>query len=428
VSTLTHEVTAQRKPGHSRRRSTALLLCVAVAWAASATSEAAPEATRETMKKVFGALSTLLPVALASSGWEDPARRDEVRKALAALAGAADQLQQHGGPEAQSFSFLSQSLGSDARAIQQRVAQRRYDSASYLTQRLTETCVACHVRLPAKSTAGFSDALLERVDRAMLSPLSRARLQTATRQFDAGLTTYETQFANPGAPIALLEYELPSYLIVALRVRQDPQRAERGLAILGQRPDLSAQLEQNLGIWRSAIDELAPALKQTPSLERARGVLAAGRNLSEFPSDGADLAHAVLASSIVFRFLEQSKPQGLELAEALYLLGQTEAFTRRSFELSDAEHYLEQTIRIAPHTPLAERAYARLEREVVLGYTGSAGEQVPADVQKRLRELRELGRAAAGNRDESRDPASDAPGTDPVQPAPQSRPGTKPRR
>jgi len=128
-------------------------------------------------------------------------------------------------------------------------------------------------------------------------------------------------------------------------------------------------------------------------LDRARKLLAEGRALCEFPQDGADLAHAVLASSVAYRYLEEAKPKGIELARALYLLGQTEAYTRRSFEVSDAQHYLEQVIRLAPHTPIAARSYAQLEREIRLGYTGSAGENVPDDVKAQLAELRELARA-----------------------------------
>jgi len=371
------------------------ILCLSALLSGGTASAAAPEATRATMQRVFAALATLLPAAMAPAGWEDPGRRGEVQSALSELASAADQLRQHIGPEAQSFAYFSQSLGSDAREIQRRVAQRRYEAASYLTQRMTETCVACHTRLPSKSTSAFSEALLQRLDRKTLSPLARARLQTATREFDAALTTYEAEFASPAEADPLLEYELPSYLIVALRVRRDPARAERALATLEKRDDLTGYFRERLPEWRAALRELTPTFQEKPSLERARAVLAAGRARSEFPADGAELVHAIAASSMTYRHLEQAKPQGLQLAEALYVLGQTEAFTRRSFELSDAEHFLEQTIRTAPHSALAERAHAQLERAIAFGYTGSAGENVPADVRAQLNALRELSRVPA---------------------------------
>jgi hypothetical protein len=370
------------------------LLCVAVLLLGGAASAAPAESTRATMQRVYGALSTLLPAALTPGGWEDPARRNDVQGSLEALASAADQLSQHAGLEAQSFVYFSQSLGTDAREIQRRVSARRFEAASYLTQRMLETCVACHTRLPATSAAAFSGGLLQRLDQTSLSPLMRARLKTATRQFDDALTTYEEAFGSAAEADPLLEYEVPSYLIVALRVRREPARAERGLALLARRSDLTGYFAQQLPGWRESLRELAPTFQEKPSLARARALLASGRARSEFPADGADVVHAIAASSMTYRYLEQAKPQGRELAEALYLLGQTEAFTRRSFELSDAQHYLEQVIRTAPHSALAERAYGQLERAIVFGYTGSAGENVPADVRAQLRALQELSRVS----------------------------------
>jgi hypothetical protein len=372
-----------------------VLIAAAVLGASGSLGFAAPEPTREIMQRVRSAVSTLLPLTLSAPGWEDAHKRDEVQAALRTLTSAADGLAQHAGPEPESFGFLSRSLATDARAIALRVKEGRYATASYLTQRLTETCIACHSRLPAASAMTLASGLTQQIDGDLLSPLTRARLQVATRQFHAALATYEAQFESSAEPPAALEPELPSYLIVSLRVLRDPERADRALGLLAKRPELPAALAQNLATWRSAIRESSAALQEAPTLERAQTILARGRALSEFPADRADLAHIVIASSIAFRFLESSRPQGRERAEALYLLGQTESFTRQAFETSDAEHYLEQTIRAAPHSPLAARAYARLEERLVLSYTGSSGENLPPDVAQLLRELRDLSRVLA---------------------------------
>ena len=360
-----------------------------------------PEPTRETMRRVFQSLATLLPATTTPSGWREAATRGDVRDALDTLSQAADELGRHSREGDVSFRFLSGSLAFDARTIEQRVAEQRYESASYLVQRLTETCVSCHVRLPARNGTPFADQLLERVNQGSLSPFTRARLQMATRQFDPALKTFETAFADPATQMTVVESSdvIASYLITALRVRRDAGRAERGLAALARRPDLSAQLESNLQTWRSAVQDLAPALAESPSIERARAILDEGRGLDEFPSDGASLVHAIVASSLLYQYLEERRPRDQDLATALYLLAKTEAFTRRSFELSEARYYLEQSIRTAPHSALAERAYAALEQETLLGYTGSSGEHVPDDVRSRLAELRKLSRSTAAPAD-----------------------------
>jgi hypothetical protein len=82
--------------------------------------------------------------------------------------------------------------------------------------------------------------------------------------------------------------------------------------------------------------------------------------------------------------------QGEELAEAYYLLGLAESHLARDTWASETPSYLEAAIRLAPQGRYAARAYALLEEEIVLGYTGSGGTRIPDDVEARLRELRDL--------------------------------------
>jgi tetratricopeptide (TPR) repeat protein len=392
------------RPRRTGRGTLALLL--ALAGCMGSGSGGATPTTRTEMRRVYDALSTLLPIAISPDGWPQTEGDAKVREALGTLADSGKQLAEHGSrSDDVSFRFLSQSLENDARQIQQRVSSGRYESASYITQRVVETCVACHLRLPARTERGFAEDLIAKIDQDALTPLARAKLQAATRQFDAALDTYEAMFADPRVPAPMIEFTdaLPSYFIIALRVKRDPERAQRGLAMLASRPELPEDLEKNRAIWSRALEELGPALKEKPTIARARQILAEGEQLSEFPADGNDRLHAVVASSLLYRFIEEESPHGGSLAEALCLLGETEAFTRRSFELSEAEHYFEQAIRLAPNTPTAARAYATLEKETLLGYTGSSGVRVPDDVRQRLAELKAMSGAPASA------PPADAP-------------------
>jgi hypothetical protein len=387
-------VTSSARP--STRRAPQLLglaaLTCALALACQPASASSEEATRTTMHRVFDALAGLIPAAISDSvdAWEE--QPGAIRTAIDALAAASEQLATHGGQRDASFRFLSQSLATETRMLQRQLERGKYISAAYFTERVVETCIACHVRLPAPRAGDFGRTLLERVDRSAISPFARANLEMAGRQFEAALQTYEAQFRAPGtAPEAAeLSSSLHSYLITALRVKRDPARASRGLAILAERTDLAAQLALNLPIWQQALAALAPALREPPSLERARQILDAGHALSEFPFDGADQIHTIAASSVIFRYLDEQRPEGETLAEAFYLLSRTEAFTRRSFEVSEGSSYLEQAIHAAPHTAIAERAYARLELQTLLQYSGPEGEDMPGEVHGWLMELREL--------------------------------------
>jgi hypothetical protein len=136
--------------------------------------------------------------------------------------------------------------------------------------------------------------------------------------------------------------------------------------------------------------EVGPALREPASIERAREILDLGRDRSEYPLDNADEIHSIVASALIFRVLEADRPTGEPLAQALYLLARTEAFTH-SLEVSASGSYLEQAVRAAPHTDIAERAYARLELQTLLEY-GAEGQFLPPDVDAWLDELRTLSR------------------------------------
>jgi hypothetical protein len=96
----------------------------------------------------------------------------------------------------------------------------------------------------------------------------------------------------------------------------------------------------------------------------------------------------VTASSILHRYVA-TRSDG-EAAEAYYLLGLIETKVGRSFWLSQAEAMLETSIRLAPGTPTAQRAFALLEDFLVAGYTGSGGTHVPPDIQAKLDELQKI--------------------------------------
>ena len=113
------------------------------------------------------------------------------------------------------------------------------------------------------------------VDRGNLSPVQRARLEIALRQFDRALDIHEKLLADPNVIPASLDYTgaLGDYLIVALRVTGQPERARESLRKFAKRSDLSETLQRALPIWIEALAALAPELQAPPTLERAADIL-----------------------------------------------------------------------------------------------------------------------------------------------------------
>lgn len=376
------------------RRRWAALACVALAgftWM-GVRPAAARDDTATIMAGIVGPLTRVLPASLEESDFADPANREQLAEGLRELAAAAAVLERHGGERDAGFRYLSGSLAEDARATQFRFERGDYPESRYALHQLTNTCIVCHSRLPSDGESGLADQLFARAEVSSLSARQRARLQLATRRFDAALNTYEMMFADPLMSPTLFDIggDLVDYLTISLRVRQDLERPRATLERLAGRPDLPPYMRRNLRAWLDALPRLSKEIAKPPSVERARNLIAQGNGVRGYAADRAGVIYDLAASSILHRYLDTNPEPGPETARALYLIGITDAWTQRSYWVSEAEFALKAAIRMAPKDPVARDAYLLLEEYVVLGHSGSGGTHIPPDLRAELQELREL--------------------------------------
>ena len=371
-----------------RMATVASLVCV-VSLAQSVRAE---DATRTLMSRIVEPLVRVLPASLEEDTFADPARREEIGAAVTELAEAAAALGEHGNERDAGFRYLGGSLAEDASRTAERFARGEYAEARYSLHQMTNTCIVCHSRLPSDLESPLADQLFARAAVTGLSVRQRARLQMATRRFDAALDSYEALFADPAAsPVTFdLGGDLLDYLTVCLRVRRDVERPRATLGWLSARPDVPHYMQRNLRAWLAALPELQGQLQLAPSVGRARMLIADGQKARGYATDRAGVIYDLAASSVLHRYLDSNPEPGAETAQALYLIGITDAWTQRSYWVSEAEFALKTAIRMAPREPVARRAYQLLEEYTVLGYSGSGGVNVPPEVQAELDELRAL--------------------------------------
>ena len=373
-------------------------LCLALALRVGAADTPPPdEATRAAMHEIFGALSEILPRCLSNERFQAPADHDAVQAALAKLAADADQLASHLATGPDEMKYRGEALARDARRAQARFASGHPVDARFTALQLTEACVGCHSRLPSEKTTPFAATLTQKLDPSALTPSERARLQVATRQFDAALDGYEALLTSPPpeAGEAVRMADLTEYLIVALRVKRDPDRAAQLLAKLEARPETVADLRRLIGPWRATLAREGKLVREPPSLATARRLVAAGKSARDYAWSRAGLIDDLLASSVLHRFLEQEKLSAADRAEAYYLVGLTDSQVRSSPWLSDGAWYLEAAIHTQPHSAVALRAFGAYEDMTLLEWTGSAGTQLPDDVVSDLDRLRALAESKA---------------------------------
>ena len=239
--------------------------------------------------------------------------------------------------------------------------------------------------------------------------MERAQLQMATRQFDAALQTYEELFKSSGSrtsEIVMMD-GFVDYLKLCIRVKQDVARPIPVLEGMLKRPDLPKFASLQLSQWIASLRQLSKRHDKAGSeLPSARKLISDAQRASEFPMDRGRLVDFIYASRLLNSYIQKKDPGAAalekrfspatvqsprpDLAEAYYLLGVTESMIGRSYWLSQTEFYLETAVRSAPHSKYADKAFAFLEEQVLVEFSGSSGTNVPEDMQKTLDDLRKL--------------------------------------
>lgn len=343
--------------------------------------------TRAQMHALLASLRVLLPLSVDEARLADPKERPRVEEALSSLAGHAQLLATHVKNPPPDFALFGRNLAEDARTALVHFRRGAYDSAGFTVREMTDSCVACHARLPAK-TAFLGEALLDRKVLLALPPADRAQLYVATRQFDDALKTWERLFQDPARPTAELQAPLTEYLVTSVRVRNDLLRPLPVLEQMARRPDAWGALKEDLLHWGTRLRALS-ARPPAPGLEGARALLDEARQKAAYPADRRGLIDYIVASSVLEQHLEAA-PRGPGLAEAYYLRGLAEIPIRESYWVSSAEYYLESAVRAGPRTRFARLAYDLLESQLILENAGSEGAPLLPEDRARLETLRRL--------------------------------------
>jgi len=372
-----------------------LLVCIAMV----PSGPRADESTRALMAKIVAPLTRLLPVSLDEKAYADPARQAEIAAALAELEAATARVEGHGKGRDIGFRYLGRSLHEEAERAAQRFERGRYAPSRYALLQLTDTCISCHSRLPSKLESPIADRLFADADVSALPVRQRARLEMATRRFDAALDSYEAAFADPAIRPSVFDMsgDLLDYLTICLRVRLEVVRPQRTLEKLLARPDVPNYLRHNLESWRTALAQLEGELKGPATMARAKEWIERSHEARGYAGSRSGLVYDLAASSDLHRLLAAAAgtPEARdETAQTLYLIGITDTWTQRSYHESEAEFALRTAIRLAPDQWVARQAYRLLEEYTVLGYSGSGGIHIPQDVQAELDELWALIEAA----------------------------------
>jgi tetratricopeptide (TPR) repeat protein len=298
-------------------------------------------------------------------------------------------------PSIQIFSQLFAQEADEAHKML-KIGQRTY--ARSILRALPGYCIACHTR---NATGPQFEGIWDSPEVAQLGSLEKANYLAATRMFDKALDQYEQIISSPKmASTRPFEWEkaVRSALAIAVRVKKDPDRAgavvDRTLETKGGPFFVREQAIK----WKESVKQWKEELPRQPKTEEglyseAVRLIAAAKSAQKYPADrSADVIY--LRASATLHDLLSAAPGGPRAADALYLAGVSYEVLQGLNFWDLHEFYYLACIKQAPHSEVSRNCFNNLEESVYAGYTGSAGTDLPPELEFKLQELEKLSRPA----------------------------------
>jgi hypothetical protein len=370
---------------------TILAIVIGGTFAPARSQDKSRDETIATMRSVFAMLTKAYGYSLDPDAFENRANREEIMKALRSLATVADQLEVHGGGLDPSFEYLRRSLARDARDALTRFEAGQHVGSRWVLNRITENCVTCHSKARSEATFDLGAEFMRTVAVRDMPPKARVDLEIATRQFDRALDTYEALFADPDVSSQSLSLigAFESYLRLCIAVRDDVPRARKALRTYSQRKDVPELTKTLIGGWVESLEKKAWENAQDDPLGYARATIQDAQRNRRYPTERPRLVDVIAVTILLHDFLKTESDNETLMAEAYYLLAIAESYVTRSYWISETDFLLEQAIRTAPKSAIADDAYAFLVDYTTSGHSHMA-RGVPEDVEANLEELRKL--------------------------------------
>jgi hypothetical protein len=324
-----------------------------------------PAQPKAAMHQAFESLTTLVWLTSAPP---TPERTKDIERELKVVEAAPHVFDGTKAKSEPALAAVGSLLSSYARQTRRAMERGEQDGLAYRVRTMASLCFACHSR--ENVPVSFDDTE-KRWSQLPLTPLERARLLAATRQFDAALLQYRGLLDGPSAQQATEES-----LVLLVRVKDDAIATAGFLASVKE----TAQVK----VWREDVeawkrDKTPLAAEPLPVLiKRSAELIDTGRDVPLLRAAAA-LTHALSRS-----------PSAAQRGEVLWQLGVAGGALRTPLLWDLDLLYLEACVRENPHTALAKKCGARFEQRLTLGFTGSRGTFIPPDEQKRLDEVKGL--------------------------------------
>ena len=364
------------------------LLTISPVFAQDAALGARPtiEAARADMQEAYASFKSLYRFLFSAREFADPNNQQDIKKALDTFSqrfNHVDSLKLSDEPGFKSSLKLARQLVDDAR---KQFNDGNLEFSRWRLKSLGNHCLTCHTR--AKVDLDYLD-----VDPGLsqLQPLELGEFYLATHQFEKAREIFLHAARIENSSQSRMQ-ALRNWLIIAARVDGQPQRALTEITNLRKNLSLAPSETQEVSAWVDSLRRWTneKAFKNLQEVQLAERLTELGSTYSVTNYPGGGAVELLRATGILHGLMASKTINSLDRAKSLLLLGKAYSKLPLFFVDELPESFLELAIREQPHTTLAETAFNEYKDIIELGFTGSAGVDLPQDVASKLLELKKL--------------------------------------
>lgn len=265
--------------------------------------------------------------------------------------------------------------------------------ARWMTNSTLGICMSCHTQVPTQ------DRKLKDFLKAenFTSDFDQAEFMFATKNFEGAVKLYQKLVASyPKRALSAdrLDQCVQRVLLYQVRVQRDLTAAQREVSEFLKNKKLPEYMLQNLRTWQGELT--AWSKKKRPSFDKlnveqidqeVRKSLGSGSQQSATDAMDPTYISNLVVSGSLNEYL-QKQPTSATTPAILYWLAVVDREMTHSFFYSLADMYLKECLLKFPESAVANRCYKEYEKQMILGYTGSAGTNIPQEVLEDLKSLK----------------------------------------
>ncbi len=368
------------------------------------TSTQEPKTWNAQMAKMYASMQELLPMVYSERNFSDPKNYNSILNNTKNMMGLAHSIDQSKMDKVKSpdldpaVSYLSTQFQRHLSHAYASIEAKNMAYGRGLLKSSLSYCMACHSRGNHGPQYDFWGLKPEFAN--SLTALDKVDFYAATRQYKAAMIELDKILADSKSNKAQsLEVEIAARKAIAISVRvfNDPMKANDIVMDISNSKKISPETKTDSEAWKKSISEWFTEInKSTPApiseaeyLKEMRRLISKAEKIQEFPADSKGDIYYLRATALIHNFFHD-KHTSQAKAEAAYLAGLSYGVLTDIGLWQLQDYYFEFCIREAPKSAVAKKCYKKLEESMQLGYSGSAGLNLPKAVYDYLKELKQL--------------------------------------